>query len=168
MNGPPKASRQNAVLILGGGAFIVAYTIALLVGLLVYVVPGRDRPSLGPYVSPQLVTSTEGETGLPEIHRSDQHFSITGKRCVSGNSDFGIVSFRTFTRLSPTPAGERSVVSVARELLTVRPEHCQVRALDIVIPEAVTAGVWRLDTVDISLKDGVLRVWSTEDFEVLP
>lgn len=154
---------------------LVSVTIAVILSLI--LTPSAPLPSLGDYESPQCVTNNvlhnpnicTPDGPLPSAYLGDR-LTIFGKRCVNPSGDaVSIIIYRTFTRLD-VPADQAQVVpgSTRAQEDAAGERICEASPLNIAMPSNLTPGTWRLDGIDLSTKDGSIKVWSSTDFLVLP
>lgn len=152
-------------LVWGFGVLLVAL-IAYLVVLL--TVPDATEDSLGTYESPQHVTN-DGREGGPPIVIQGSIVSLEGLRCINSKKTINVLNYRTFTRVDPPPPGSPVAVQATIRVREERADGgaCRISPTQVAMPPGVEPGIWRIDGFDFSAKDGALRVWFSEDFEVV-
>jgi len=157
-------------------AALISSIIAFIV--LLYFVPDPPLDSLGTYESPQIVSIQDPftqmfvvdrdiRTEIPTVYDNDR-IVIFGKRCVNRDS-VTVLTYQTFTQVDLTkeisvktvPAATRVRVEVSGG------RDCNPTERIILIPEGVSPGIWRIDNIDLSTEDGVVKTWSTQNFEVI-
>lgn len=139
---------------------VIAIAVTAAAGAVALLVPTPNTPILGVYESPQRVVNIQplAEGGM---------LVVTGRRCVTAHSA-RVLTFRTFTRVDPGPTGAPRTAAASTRVIDERKggRGCEPQAITIALPAGVTAGKWRVDGIDLAVKDGSLRVWYSEDFEV--
>lgn len=146
---------------------IIAAAVSFVAILL--LVPNTQEPSLGTYETPHRIASAgRNEVTMHPVVPLGDIVIVSGRRCINSKSVVSILTYRTFTRID-VPPDKPQVVPASVRVREDRSDgvRCRETVLMIAMPIGMVPGIWRLDGVDFSTKDGALRVWSSEDFEIV-
>ena len=136
--------------------------------IFVTLIPEQEKPSLGTYESPQFVVNADRDTFTPLITVwTSDIIQVEGRRCVN-RKEVEVFNYQTFTKVNPeTGVALNSVPGSTRvrEEVTQEGEY-RPTIRRVLIPLGVEDGTWRLDSIDVSTNDGVIKTWSTVFFEV--
>ena len=153
------------VLIISMSVFI-----STMIAFIIFItmIPEQEKPSLGTYETPQFVVNTDRDpfTPLVTVYDTDV-IEVDGRRCVN-RSKVEVFNYQTFTKVNPeTGAAINAVPASTRVREEVTQEgNCHTSRRRILIPQPIEEGAWRVDSIDVSTSDGVIRTWSTIVFEI--
>lgn len=136
--------------------------------IFVTLIPDQEKPSLGTYETPQFIINIDRDpfTPLITIWTTDI-IQVEGRRCVN-RKKVEVFNYQTFTKVNPeTGVALNSVPGSTRVREEVTQEgECRPTVRRVLIPVGIEEGTWRLDSIDVSTNDGIIKTWSTVFFEV--
>lgn len=162
--------------------FATMIFVAGIVSLIVFYIFRQNvpQPSLGAYQSPQAVLRCKTlepsscmplipYDGIGALYMGDV-VGIQGLRCVNSEHPINVLTYRNFSRVVQQDERPTTVAASTRVRESVRKtgDTCDPILTMVAMPVSLEPGRWRLDGIDFSTKDGIIRIWTTEDFQILP
>lgn len=147
-----------------GIAIFLSSTIAVIITG--FTISSPDEPSLGEYISPQRVLNRIPGAVYPSAYIGES-ITVSGVRCINegGINVLAVRSFVETRTTEPRTAQGETIVSVD---LPLPQNACGDRpSQPIKMPVAVEPGWWKISAFNISLTDGEIRFWESEEFEVV-